>query len=246
MRRRHLEALRPVCPVCRTAGGGENPLLLADVRREEGDHVVEGTLRCPSPSCQREYPILDGIPLLIANLRSYVAGAIDQINAREDLDATTESLLGDCCGPGSSYDATRQHLSTYAWDHYGDLDPEETGAESVLDPSDPSSIAAWSWQARSPKAPSWISAAPWAAPPSSWPRGRAVPSWGSTLATPCSGWLPEPFARDGSAILGAAWGWSTTGATSPSASPTRSTWISGPATPWPSPSRPGPSPPWWA
>ena len=127
MRRRHLEALRPICPVCRTAGGGDNPLLLADTRREEGGHVVEGTLRCPSPSCQREYPILDGIPLLIANLRSYAAGAIDQINAREDLDATTESLLGDCCGPGSSYDATRQHLSTYAWDHYGDLDPEETG-----------------------------------------------------------------------------------------------------------------------
>lgn len=128
MRRRHLEALRPVCLVCRTASGGENPLFLADVRREVGDHVVEGTLRCPSSSCQREYPILDGIPLLISNLRAYVAGAIDQINAREDLDATTESLLGDCCGPGSSYDATRQHLSTYAWDHYGDLDPEEKGA----------------------------------------------------------------------------------------------------------------------
>ncbi len=139
MRRRHLEALRPVCPVCRTAGGGENPLFLAVVGREEGGHVFEGTLRCPSPSCQREYPILDGLPLLIANLRSYVAGAIDQINAREDLDATTESLLGDCCGPGSSYDATRQHLSTYAWDHYGDLDPEEIGqirpgsVRSVLD-----------------------------------------------------------------------------------------------------------------
>ena len=127
MRRRPLETLRPVGPVCRAAGDGENPLFLADVRHEEDDHVVEGTLRCPSPSCQREYPILDGIPLLIANLRSYVAGAIDQINAREDLAPTTESLLGDCCGPGSAYDATRQHLSTYAWDHYGDLDPHETG-----------------------------------------------------------------------------------------------------------------------
>lgn len=139
MRRRHLETLRPVCPVCRTAGGGENALFLADVRREEGGHVLEGTLRCPSPSCQREYPILDGIPLLIANLRAYVAGTIDQINAREDLDIATESLLGDCCGPGSSYDATRQHLSTYAWDHYGDLDPQEIGpirpgsVRSVLD-----------------------------------------------------------------------------------------------------------------
>lgn len=127
MRRRHLEMLRPICPVCRAAGIGDNTLLLADVRREESGHVVEGTLRCPSPSCQREYPVLDGILLLISNLRAYVAGAIDQINAREDLDPTTESLLGDCCGPGSSYDATRQHLSTYSWDHYGDLDPQEIG-----------------------------------------------------------------------------------------------------------------------
>jgi SAM-dependent methyltransferase len=36
-----------------------------------------------------------------------------------------ESLLGDCAGPGSIYDTTRQHLSTYGWAHYGDLDPSE-------------------------------------------------------------------------------------------------------------------------
>ncbi|HSG38943.1 MAG TPA: methyltransferase domain-containing protein [Thermoanaerobaculia bacterium] len=134
MRRRHLEALRPLCPVCRAGGNGEVPLSLANVFKEDDGHVVEGLLRCPTPACQREYPILDGLPLLLADLRGYVAGAIDQINAREDFDAVTESLLGDCCGPGSSFDATRQHLSTYAWDHYADLDPEEgsSDAGSVL------------------------------------------------------------------------------------------------------------------
>jgi SAM-dependent methyltransferase/uncharacterized protein YbaR (Trm112 family) len=125
MRRRHLAELRPVCPVCRAARGVEAPLGLAAVLRESGEHVIEGTLRCPEAACQREYPIVDGIPLLLGNLRAYVAGAIDQIQARGDLTAATESLLGDCCGPGSSFDVTRQHLSTYAWDHYGDLDPDE-------------------------------------------------------------------------------------------------------------------------
>jgi len=120
----HLEALRPVCPVCRT---GEHPLALVSVFQKEDGQIVEGLLCCPNPGCLREYPILDGIPLLIANLRGYVTGAIDQINAREDLSPVIEGVLGDCCGPGSSYDATRQHLSTYAWDHYGDLDPAETG-----------------------------------------------------------------------------------------------------------------------
>jgi len=127
MRRHHFDTLRPVCPVCRAGGSGEKPLALVSVFAEENGHVIQGLLRCPNPACLREYPILDGIPLLLANLRGYVTGAIDQINAREDLDPVIEGLLGDCCGPGSSYDTTRQHLSTYAWDHYGDLDPAETG-----------------------------------------------------------------------------------------------------------------------
>jgi SAM-dependent methyltransferase/uncharacterized protein YbaR (Trm112 family) len=125
MRPGHLDALRPVCPVCRA--GGNNRLAPVSVFEEENGHVVQGLLRCPNLGCQREYPVLDGIPLLLANLRGTVAGAIDQINAREDLDPAIEGLLGACCGPGSSYDTTRQHLSTYAWDHYGDLDPAETG-----------------------------------------------------------------------------------------------------------------------
>jgi SAM-dependent methyltransferase/uncharacterized protein YbaR (Trm112 family) len=133
MRRRHFEGLRPVCPVCRTRGV-ESSLGLAVVLQETGEHVIEGTLRCPEPACQREYPIIDGIPLLLGNLRAYVSGAIDQIQARADLSAETESLLGDCCGPGSAFDVTRQHLSTYAWDHYGDLDPDElsSGPGSIL------------------------------------------------------------------------------------------------------------------
>ena len=128
MRRSHLAALAPLCPVCRTRGA-ESPVALADIYREEGEHVVEGALRCTDPGCLSEFPILDGIPLLLPNLRAYVAGSIDQIYPRTDLSAATESLLGDCCGPGSAFDITRQHLSTYAWDHYADLDPEEAPEE---------------------------------------------------------------------------------------------------------------------
>ncbi|HTQ80486.1 MAG TPA: hypothetical protein VMM92_10855, partial [Thermoanaerobaculia bacterium] len=124
MRRAHLASLAPFCPVCRSRGT-TSPLGLAAVHREEGEHVIEGALRCQDPGCLSEFPILDGIPLLVANLRAYVAGSIDAIQARTDLAAETESLLGDCCGPSSAYDLTRQHLSTYAWDHWADLDPME-------------------------------------------------------------------------------------------------------------------------
>lgn len=45
--------------------------------------------------------------------------------ARNDCSPTIESLIGDCCGPSSAFDVTRQHLSSYAWDHYGEFDSNE-------------------------------------------------------------------------------------------------------------------------
>jgi SAM-dependent methyltransferase/uncharacterized protein YbaR (Trm112 family) len=125
LRRGHFEALRPLCPVCQQNSAGAAPLDLAHVYREEGDIVVEGILHCTGTACQREYPILDGVPLLIADGRSYVANQLLQLVQREDLSAEMATLLGDCCGPGSAFDVDRQHLSTYARDHYGDLDPAE-------------------------------------------------------------------------------------------------------------------------
>lgn len=87
--------------------------------------MFEGLLHCADPECLLEYPIMDGIPLLIPNIRSYMADNLNHLTARHDLSDTIESMLGDGAGPGTLFDATRQHLSTYAWDSYGDLDPDE-------------------------------------------------------------------------------------------------------------------------
>lgn len=127
MRRGHFEALRPICPVCRSARPEGSPLAIAAAIREEGDDLLEGILACTSPDCLREYPVLDGIPILVAGLRGWMEGSLLQILERDDLSPELESLLGDASGPGSAFDTTRQHLSAYAWDHYGDLDP---GAET--------------------------------------------------------------------------------------------------------------------
>ena len=100
-------------------------LRLAEVVREEAGHIIEGALHCTNQNCLREYPIVDGIPLIVANIRQYVSENILAISARRDLSDFTESILSDCCGSGSLFDTTRQYLSSYAWDHYGDLDPEK-------------------------------------------------------------------------------------------------------------------------
>jgi SAM-dependent methyltransferase len=92
------------------------------VLREEGEHIVEGALACPA--CGAQYPILDGVPLLLADLASYVASGGTALLTRDDLAIETENRLGEAWGPGSPFDVHRQHLSIYAADHYGDLDPE--------------------------------------------------------------------------------------------------------------------------
>lgn len=129
MRLRHFETLKPHCPLCRRDTGARRPLALATVIRREGDTILEGILLCTSPACQREYPILDGIPLLIANLRGFLAENLHPLLARDDLSETIESVLGDCAGPGSLFDVTRHQVGSYARDHYGALDPDEPDAE---------------------------------------------------------------------------------------------------------------------
>lgn len=125
MRLKHFEAIRPICPVCLPADGPGSPLRIAQVEREGGGHVIEAILHCSNPACQREYPVIDGIPLLIANLRQFVADNASRLLGRRDLSPTMESLIGDCCGPGSDFDVVRQQVSAYVWEHYGEFDPAE-------------------------------------------------------------------------------------------------------------------------
>ena len=124
MRRAHFDALRPVCVVCRSA----EPLVVGRVVREHDDDVIEGILTCVSPGCQREYPVIDGIPVLVGPIRSWLSANPLQILARTDLSPELESLLGDVLGSGSQFDTTRQHVGIYAADHY-----VTRSAEQVLD-----------------------------------------------------------------------------------------------------------------
>lgn len=113
MRQRHFDALRPVCPLCRTGA-----LAVTGSVRAAGDDLLEGIIGCTNPNCLREYPVVDGIPILVANIRGWLAANPLQVLLRDDLSPTLESLLGDVLGPGSQFDTLRQHTGIYAADHY--------------------------------------------------------------------------------------------------------------------------------
>ena len=124
MQLRHFNTFAPVCPVCARAGRSPKRLVLAHIGARTDTHILAGTLHCPD--CQHEYPVLDGIPVIVPELTQLLAERGLELLLREDLDPTLESLLGDAIGPDSWFDVMRHVQSTYAWDGYADLDPAET------------------------------------------------------------------------------------------------------------------------
>jgi SAM-dependent methyltransferase/uncharacterized protein YbaR (Trm112 family) len=122
MKLAHFKALAPICPACRVA-----PVVIAEVIRGDAEDVQEGLLECSSPGCQHLYPIVDSIPMLVADLRRAVSEQVVGILARDDLSERLMGLLGECCGPSSALDAQRQHLSSYCWSHWGDFDRHAAG-----------------------------------------------------------------------------------------------------------------------
>lgn len=127
MRLCHFEELAPVCPRCRAEGHGDAPLILAIAERRSGDDILEGILHCSRMACRQEFPVIDGIPIIVPDVARYIGDNLWHLTARDDLSATLETLLGDAAGQSSAYDSTRYHISSYAYDHWGEYDPEETG-----------------------------------------------------------------------------------------------------------------------
>ena len=117
--------------VCRSRDPDvSSALTISHSIRESGEDILEGLLLCINPQCQYEYPIIDGIPFLVPNLRQYLSANIEFLQTRTYLSATTLSVLGDCCGPAAQFEVTRQQLSSYSWCHYGDLDPQNSDADA--------------------------------------------------------------------------------------------------------------------
>ena len=78
----HFDLLKPICPVCRVQGREQHRLALQVLVDQGPETVVEGILCCPDNACRHEFPILDGIPLIVPQLRSLISGWIDRIRAR--------------------------------------------------------------------------------------------------------------------------------------------------------------------
>ena len=98
------------------------------LREEEGD-IREGVLVCPTTVCQREHPIIDGIPIIVPDIAQFVRDNESHLLARDDLSTFTAGMFADCLGGDSTLSYTRSVLSSYAYGHYH----LEGGLRALLD-----------------------------------------------------------------------------------------------------------------
>ena len=129
MREAHFEAFRPVCVRCRSLGRGEPALALTAFHRDGGD-VVDGMLTCRE--CHYEYPILRGVPFLVADVRDHVGRHLADLRAGDDLSEYAESVIGDCAGPDGDFGRNRLYLSSYGLSHWGDIEPAIPGGAGLV------------------------------------------------------------------------------------------------------------------
>ena len=123
MKREHFAQLQPRCPYCRVAREQDFPLSVGEVALEEDGDIREGVLICSNPLCQREHPILDGIPVVVTDGPSWAASQLGSVMKREDLSPFAESMLGDLAGAGSNFDRERGNNGIYAEAHWGGAEP---------------------------------------------------------------------------------------------------------------------------
>jgi len=115
----------PHCPTCRARSGSAVPLQLA---AWHGTGDGQGILECQAADCRTRFPVIDGVPVLVADLPRFLNEAGVYLLSREDLWAPVADLFGSLVPPGSWFDATRQHLSGYVRDHWGGFDDGDRDA----------------------------------------------------------------------------------------------------------------------
>ena len=107
------------------------PISIRSVFKGTNSIVDQGILTCTNPNCMMEFPIIDGIPIIVSDLRTYITHNVLPILKRDDLCSSIESIVGDCNGPDSPFNTQRQYLSSYGFDHYGDFDSKNSENKGI-------------------------------------------------------------------------------------------------------------------
>ena len=134
MLRKLLDRSAPVCPRSLAETGTEIPLVLSDVIAESDGDVESGWLECPAEHGRMEYPIVDGIPLLVPDPAAFLREWADCLLDRPDPEPSLLARFVEAAGGGSTLEAVHRQVGQYAEDHWGEF--------ARTQPGEPSQVAA--------------------------------------------------------------------------------------------------------
>jgi SAM-dependent methyltransferase/uncharacterized protein YbaR (Trm112 family) len=117
----HFETFQPICPRCLIDSGLTSAIELAEVFTGDNESVDEGVLNCTESACQQQYPIIDGVPIIVPDVALTLSTQVQSVNARADLSDSLSGVLGDALGDACEFNTRRQHLSIYGWDGYAEF-----------------------------------------------------------------------------------------------------------------------------
>ena len=120
------EEIRPICPRCLHADQAISPLKVAERAEMRAGVLWHGVLHCATSHCWAEYPVIDGVPVIVPDVPAFLSTAQNQILARRDLPPILAGIMGEALGQGTPFDTDRQHLNLYATSHFADWTGEET------------------------------------------------------------------------------------------------------------------------
>lgn len=137
MRKDLIKKIEFICPCCRygsSDGVVQAPLKLDRILRRKDDFVLEGFFVCSNTECSCEYPILNGVPVVLKDMKGWWQSEKSELSV-----ITSESTEMREYFNGLSYSAPLSHtekslISSYMDLHYGTLADSKNPFASWADP----------------------------------------------------------------------------------------------------------------
>ena len=129
-----IEQLQLICPRCRHPEV-QSPLRLGQVFKRDGNFILEGFLVCPFQQCQRAYPILSGVPIIVKDIEGWWNSERSKLSSVR-CDAPEMHEYFDALSRSEpNQHSERCLLSTYMVLHYGALDDVPSALSALAAPS---------------------------------------------------------------------------------------------------------------
>ena len=113
-----------VCPACRRMekkSSGVHTLELSEVFKKENGFVLEGFLKCSNPKCAALYPVVSGVPIIMADMGKWWESSGDSLCKANIDSAEIQGFFRALEESQTSRISQMALLGTYMESHYGDM-----------------------------------------------------------------------------------------------------------------------------